>query len=372
MPARFSLTVAVLVLSALADAEFPEERGSTQVLHRGRTFFRRGMASGADSSPLSKAARAWVPMPLGKLRCHSGNGGATPTPSDGQWHQNRGAGSEHGRDGLPRVSRQSLIAVKAGSTASLAPVSPVRRHGGEDSDDEPSDTEVVREIISALGDAKTINAKQKLLARLSSEAPVGSALAVQCLRRILGDKDQSIVVRRAALAALGRLGLQGDPRVGETLAACVERDGAHDVRHEAFRLLARKAAPRDPRAYALALLHLRKRDLPGEPLFKPNGDPQALTEPAIATISSVAARGDSEVWHLLLRRAAEASAGGVRVAAVRALARIADGDQIVDGGARGTVHLLANSLADEFPGVREAAIASLAELGQAQGGIYYG
>ena len=78
------------------------------------------------------------------------------------------------------------------------------------------------------------------------------------------------------------------------------------------------------------------------------------------------------VWHLLLRRAAEASAGGVRVAAVRALARLADGDQIVDGGARGTVHLLANSLADEFPGVREAAIASLAELGQAQGGIYYG
>ena len=133
----------------------------------------------------------------------------------------------------------------------------------------------------------------------------------------------------------------------------------------------------------LALQHLRKKDLRGEPLFKPYGDPMALTEEAIHVLANVAPRGSQEVWSLLLRRVVDDSVLAVRIAAVEALASIADPDIIADGGARGTVQAMALAMLDEqHPDsyrLHEAGNAAFSALmhpadreGADAGGVYWG
>ena len=67
-------------------------------------------------------------------------------------------------------------------------------------------------------------------------------------------------------------------------------------------LLASVALPGDERVMELALQQLRKKDLRGEPLFKPGDDPTRLTKEAIQVLANIAPRGSQEVWSLLLRR----------------------------------------------------------------------
>mmetsp|Transcript_45833 Transcript_45833/g.71816 ORF Transcript_45833/g.71816 Transcript_45833/m.71816 type:complete len:140 (-) Transcript_45833:24-443(-) len=139
-----------------------------------------------------------------------------------------------------------------------------------------------------------------------------------------------------------------------------------------MRLLGKIAATGDRDAMEIALKHLRVKDLRGQEHFKPNGDPKALTEEAIHLLANVAGRGNVEAWSVLIRRCIDDSVLAVRVAAVQGLKKIADGNILVDGGARATVQVLVLALHDSSEAVREAALGTLKALASCEGGIYYG
>ena len=105
----------------------------------------------------------------------------------------------------------------------------------------------------------------------------------------------------------------------------------------------------------------------------------ALTREAIHLLANVAPKGHVEVEALLLRRLVDDSVLAVRIAAVEALARIADADQIADGGARGTVQAIALAMLDDQHldsyRLHAASIAALKALllskGRPPGGVFF-
>ena len=130
---------------------------------------------------------------------------------------------------------------------------------------------------------------------------------------LLDVKQQPIKNRLLALDALGRVASRGNEAAVTSLLACVIKDNCHDVRRPAMALLAVLSGEADARVLDLALTHLRKQDLRGQPLFKPYGCPMALTTEAIRVAAAVAPRGQPEVWALLLRRVVDDSVLAVRL-----------------------------------------------------------
>jgi len=72
---------------------------------------------------------------------------------------------------------------------------------------------------------------------------------------------EAIATRQVIVRTLGVVAQRGNEEVVKTLLACVEKDNCFEVRQPAMALLAQLASPEDERVMALALEHLRKKDL---------------------------------------------------------------------------------------------------------------
>jgi len=223
--------------------------------------------------------------------------------------------------------------------------------------------------------------RRNIIITLQHVAPKNHPLVIDILCALLRNyKKEAIATRKVIVRTLGHVALRGNEEVVTTLLTCVETDNCFDVRQPAMALLALLAAPEDERVMDLALQHLRKKDLRGEPLFKPLGDPMALTKEAIQVLAKVAPRGSQEVWSLLLSRVVDDSVIGVRIAGVEALASIADGHMLADGGARATVQAIALAMLDDkhldshrLHRAGEATFKALMRAdGTAAGGVYWG
>jgi hypothetical protein len=189
--------------------------------------------------------------------------------------------------------------------------------------------------------------RRSIIITLQSLAAKDDALVIRALCERLLRKHESIPTRHVVLRAMKQVASRGNNEVVDALLECVQVDKCFEVRKAAFALLAEVAPFEDERVMSLALGELRKKDLRGEPLFKPYGDPLALTKEAIHVLASIAPRGSQEVWSLIIRRIVDDSVVGVRLAAVEALGAIADGDMMADGGGRATVQALAIIMLDE-------------------------
>lgn len=127
-------------------------------------------------------------------------------------------------------------------------------------------------------------------AALASRPPRRRAVRAVCevLDNVGGN---AVMVREEAVSCLARLcgsGGQADYLAGRTLLRSVTNDTAHVVRRAAFELLTVvQLAPGERReALATAMGFLRREDLRGESLFKPNGDPLSLCAEAIGVVGA--------------------------------------------------------------------------------------
>lgn len=220
-----------------------------------------------------------------------------------------------------------------------------RISGGHESE---SSEQQIRVLVWMLEDEESTVERRNIIITLRHVSPSNHPLVIDALCRRLGNfKREAIPTRIAVLRALEKLAERGNAAVVDALLTCVEEDNSFDVRQPALALLASVAPPGDVRVMELALQHLRKKNLRGEPMFKPGDDPTRLTKEAIQVLASIAPRGSQEVWSLLLRRVVDDNMLGVRIAAIEALASIADPDMLADGGARGTVQAFAVAMLDE-------------------------
>lgn len=204
----------------------------------------------------------------------------------------------------------------------------------------------VRALVLMLSEEEDPIQRRNIIIMLQDFAPKDDALVIHALCERLLEKQEPIPTRRMILVSLRKLAERGNREVVDALLRCVETDQCFEIRQAAVALLAYVAPFHDERVMSLALEELRKKDLRGEPLFKPYGDPLALTKESIQVIAEIAPRGSLEAWQLLLRRVVDDSVVAVRIAAVEALASIADPDMLADGGARATVQALAIAMLD--------------------------
>uniref|UniRef100_A0A7S4PP45 Uncharacterized protein n=1 Tax=Guillardia theta TaxID=55529 RepID=A0A7S4PP45_GUITH len=230
-------------------------------------------------------------------------------------------------------------------------------------------------ILMELRGCRDAFKKRQLLATLFVKAPVGHRKAIEAACGALLDKRESISVRNAACLVISKLGLVGDPKVVTVLARSAKMDECFDIRKQSLRCLATKAIKSDQTAIEIAFDILRKKDLRGEEYFKPHGDPQALTREAIELVAKICPRGSQTAWKLLLCRVLDDAVLDVRLEAVRALTKIADGDMLADGGARETIHaLIVAFLEEEGEGsmrVKQEVLNTLKALLESSGGIYW-
>ena len=266
-----------------------------------------------------------------------------------------GVGGGHARcsSGTPGAAGGDASPGRGGAAASSGRVSPAagdcaernRISGGRESE---AAEQQIRALLWMLEEEQNAADRRNIIITLQHVAPRSHPLVIDALCAcLLNYKREAIPTRIAVLRALEKLSVRGNAAVVDVLLTCVEKDNCFEVRQPAMALLAAMAPLGEERVMELALQHLRKKDLRGEPLFKPYGDPMALTQEAIRVLANVAPRGSQEAWSLLLRRVVDDSVLAVRIAAVEALASIADPDMIADGGARGTVQAIALAMLDE-------------------------
>ncbi|EKX50354.1 hypothetical protein GUITHDRAFT_135494 [Guillardia theta CCMP2712] len=176
-------------------------------------------------------------------------------------------------------------------------------------------------ILMELRGCRDAFKKRQLLATLFVKAPVGHRKAIEAACGALLDKRESISVRNAACLVISKLGLVGDPKVVTVLARSAKMDECFDIRKQSLRCLATKAIKSDQTAIEIAFDILRKK----------------VSSPSMVIASY--RPGSQTAWKLLLCRVLDDAVLDVRLEAVRALTKIADGDMLADGGARETVVL---------------------------------
>jgi hypothetical protein len=131
----------------------------------------------------------------------------------------------------------------------------------------------VRALLSKLEREQIVSERRNIISALQHSAPQDHPLAIDALCAILSNyKREPIGTRKVVLGALQQVATRGNELVVTTLLTCVKRDNCFEVRQPAMALLASLANYRDTRAMDMALEHLRKKDLRGEPLFKPYGE----------------------------------------------------------------------------------------------------
>ena len=136
----------------------------------------------------------------------------------------------------------------------------------------------VRALVSKLEREQILSERRNIINALQHAAPQDHPLAIDALCAILSNyKREPIGTRKVVLGALQQVATRGNELVVTTLLTCVKRDNCFEVRQPAMALLASLANYRDTRAMDMALEHLRKKDLRGEPLFKPYGERLVLT-----------------------------------------------------------------------------------------------
>ena len=242
----------------------------------------------------------------------------------------------------------------------------------------------IRALVLMLEEEEDPLQRRSIIKMLQDLAPKDDALVVGALCQRLLRKQEAIPTRQIILGALRKVAGRGNHEVVDALLECAEVDSCFEIRQAAVALLSHFASLQDERVMTLALQELRKQDLRGEPLFKPYGDPMALTKEAIEIVGKIAPRGSREAWELLVRRVVDDSVLAVRIAAVEALASIADADMLADGGARSTVQALVITMLEEDAevsagrGLRNACETTLKALmhpngpeGPAAGGKYW-
>jgi hypothetical protein len=242
----------------------------------------------------------------------------------------------------------------------------------------------IRALVLMLEEEEDPLQRRSIIKMLQDLAPKDDALVVRALCLRLLRKQEAIPTRHIILGALRKVSGRGNQEVVDALLECAEVDRCFEIRQAAVALLSHVAPLQDERVMTLALQELRKQDLRGEPLFKPYGDPMALTKEAIEIVGKIAPRGSREAWELLVRRVVDDSVLAVRIAAVEALASIADADMLADGGARSTVQALVITMLEEDAevaagrGLRNACETTLKALmhpsgpeGPAAGGRYW-
>jgi len=233
-------------------------------------------------------------------------------------------------------------------------------------------------VVDKIREAKSMGTRECQIRLLAQVAPRGDERAISAVCEVLTDfKSHSVAVREAAVESLAEMLSDtrgsGDMVAFQCLLNTVTQDSAHTVRRAAFELIPTVAVGPQERAalLELAMPFLTREDLRGQPLFKPNGDPMSLCSEAIGAVGKCAARGDVGVWALLERRVVDDAASSARVAAVKALACVADGNILSSGGRRSTIHLLAVGARDTNPAMARACRETLGELITAEGATMY-
>ena len=198
----------------------------------------------------------------------------------------------------------------------------------------------------------------------------GDERILGALARLVSDGKESIMVREAGIVAITVISNKDNEQVLEALLGVAQRDKVHSVRKLALQALSlvpsrrggRDISPTGQRVLSEALSLLEKKELRGQPLFKPNGDPLSLSAEALAIVGVLAPQGEGAAWLTLERRALDDPAPAARLAAVRSLAHIADPAILASGGRRFTVHLLALGMCSSSATYAAACRDSLAAL----------
>jgi hypothetical protein len=318
------------LLRACAKAFADEDgRDNTAQERLARWRARRASEEPAGSAPAGGESRIGAGVPgAGHKGCSSGAvsreamGGASPGRGDTVANSGR------------------VVSASAGDSADRNRIS-----GGRET---ASSEQQIRVLVWMLEEEESTAERRNIIITLRHVSPSNHPLVIDALcRRLVNFNREAIPTRIAVLRALEQLAARGNAVVVDALLTCVVKDNSFDVRQPAMALLASVALPGDERVMEVALQQLRKKDLRGEPLFKPGDDPTRLTKEAIQVLANIAPRGSQEVWSLLLRRVVDDNMLGVRIAAIEALASIADPDMLADGGARGTVQAFALAMLDE-------------------------
>ena len=353
------------LLSACART-FAEDGGDNTAQERlARWQARRASGEPAGSAPAGGVSR----IGAGREQDRGIPGAGHKSSSSGAVSGEARGGASHGRSDTVANSGR-VVSASAGDNAERNRIS-----GGSDS---ASSEQQIRVLVWMLEDEESTVERRNIIITLRHVSPSNHPLVIDALcRRLVNFKREAIPTRIAVLRALEQLAARGNAAVVDALLTCVEKDNSFDVRQPAMALLASVALPGDERVMELALQQLRKKDLRGEPLFKPGDDPIRLTKEAIQVLVNIAPRGSQEAWSLLLRRVVDDNMLGVRIAAIEALASIADPDMLADGGARGTVQAFALAMLDEqhpdsqrLNKAGHAAFRALMHPGA--GGVYWG
>ena len=317
------------LLRACARAFAEDGRDNTAQDRLARWRARRASEGPAGSASVGGESRIGAGVP-GEGHKGSSSGAMLGDARGGAWPG----------QGDPVEKRGSVVSASAGDSADHNRIS-----GGRET---ASSEQQIRVLVWMLEEEESTAERRNIIITLRHVSPSNHPLVIDALcRRLVNFKREAIPTRIAVLRALEQLAARGNAAVVDALLTCVEKDNSFDVRQPAMALLASVALPGDERVMELALQQLRKKDLRGEPLFKPGDDPTRLTKEAIQVLANIAPRGSQEAWSLLLRRVVDDNMLGVRIAAIEALASIADPDMLADGGARGTVQAFALAMLDE-------------------------